>query len=363
MAFDFPNAPALNAVYTSGGVTYVWNGQGWINRSASLSASAGGALSYSGMQMNGSFDASQEFGGTGRASIGYFCDGWLLGYGGTMAAVGAAATAGNYFPGFRNFGQISVTTAQASLGAGDALTMYHRIEGSRVARLAWGTLNAKPITIGFWSSHSKIGVYSVAVRAPDNSRSYVAAYTQAASNVQQYNVVTIAGCPDGVWPTDNAHGMTVDFPVAAGSGLIAAPGAWNAANKIGATGQVNGADSTANFFRIGGVIILPGIEAPTAAQSPLIMRPYDQELPACLRHYQKFGPNLYRSDVITLHYAAVPALVPMRAVPTASLINPVYGTANGAQIANASSFGAEIGFTCTAVGGYVQTTIILDARL
>ena len=37
MAFDFPNAPALNAVYTSGGVTYVWNGQGWINQDPPVS--------------------------------------------------------------------------------------------------------------------------------------------------------------------------------------------------------------------------------------------------------------------------------------------------------------------------------------
>src|SRR5215471_13498318 len=29
MAFDFPSSPTLNQVYTSGGVTYVYNGQGW----------------------------------------------------------------------------------------------------------------------------------------------------------------------------------------------------------------------------------------------------------------------------------------------------------------------------------------------
>jgi hypothetical protein len=29
VAFDFPTAPAVNDTYTAGGVTYVWNGQGW----------------------------------------------------------------------------------------------------------------------------------------------------------------------------------------------------------------------------------------------------------------------------------------------------------------------------------------------
>ena len=41
-----------------------------------------------------------------------------------------------------------------------------------------------------------------------------------------------------------------------------------------------------DIFRITGVVVLPGIEAPSAARSPLIMRPYDQELLTCQRYWQ-----------------------------------------------------------------------------
>lgn len=34
MAFNFPINPAVNQVYTSGPATYIWNGQGWANKSA-----------------------------------------------------------------------------------------------------------------------------------------------------------------------------------------------------------------------------------------------------------------------------------------------------------------------------------------
>ena len=41
-------------------------------------------------------------------------------------------------------------------------------------------------------------------------------------------------------------------------------------------------------FSITGVTVLPGTQAPTAAQSPNIMRPYDQELVTCQRYWCRF---------------------------------------------------------------------------
>jgi hypothetical protein len=44
--------------------------------------------------------------------------------------------------------------------------------------------------------------------------------------------------------------------------------------------------SNGNVIAFSSVIVLPGTQAPTAAQSPLIMRPYDQELVLCKRYWQ-----------------------------------------------------------------------------
>ena len=36
MAFDFPTSPAVNQLYTSGGMTYKWNGYGWLRQAVTL---------------------------------------------------------------------------------------------------------------------------------------------------------------------------------------------------------------------------------------------------------------------------------------------------------------------------------------
>jgi hypothetical protein len=76
--------------------------------------------------------------------------------------------------------------------------------------------------------------------------------------------------------------------MAAGSAYqAAAANAWSAGNFYAVAPQVNGVAATTDVFRIAGVIVLPGLEAPSAARAPLIMRPFDQELLTCQRHYEK----------------------------------------------------------------------------
>ena len=257
-----------------------------------VDARAGDAMAYSGMQINGSMDVSQELGTTGTsADFTYAIDGWKLSKNGTMIPIAVQSASSSLFPGFSNMLAVVFSTAQASLGASDVVSMLHPIEGYRVARLAWGTANARPITIAFWSDHFKPGLYSVVARNNPPNRCYAATYTHAVSNVPQYNVITIPGDTSGTWAANNALGLMLVFCVGAGSTYVApSANTWSAGNFHAAPGQVNGADSTSNAFRITGVVVLPGTQAPTAAQSPLLMRPYDQELVTCQRYYQKSFP-------------------------------------------------------------------------
>jgi hypothetical protein len=50
---------------------------------------------------------------------------------------------------------------------------------------------------------------------------------------------------------------------------------------------VNAVAATSDSFRLTGLVVLPGIEAPSAARSPFIMRSFDQELVVCQRYYEK----------------------------------------------------------------------------
>ena len=279
------------------------------------------ALAYSGMQINGSMEVSQERGTSGTSTdFTYALDGWKLSKNGTMVptAVQQPSPAG-VFPGFPSMLYVVFGTAQASLGTNDVISMFHPIEGYRVARLAWGTANAQSITIAFWSSHVKTGLYSVTARNGANNRSYSATYTQAASSVSQYNVITIPGDTSGTWTVDNSIGLMLIFCVGAGTGYIApSANTWVAGGYHAAPGQVNGADSTSNAFRITGVVVLPGIEAPSAARSPLIMRPYDQELLTCRRYWQR-NPSLMGHVAELANnvcYFTMQHAPPMRTYPT-----------------------------------------------
>ena len=255
------------------------------------------ALAYSGMQVNGSMEVSQEKGTTsvslpsGTQGV-YVCDGWSLNKAGTSVLGAAVINITTLFPGFSTVLYSNVSTAgPASPLAGDYVMFLTTIEGYRISRLAWGMASAQPLTIGFWTGHHRTGLYSGSIRNGSNTRSYVFTYTQNVADAAEYKVVTIPGCTDGTWAFDNTLGMAIAFAQVCGTNLTA-PSANNwltttAPGYIAAPGQVNSVAATSDVFRITGVVVLPGLEAPSAARSPLIMRPYDQELVTCMRYWER----------------------------------------------------------------------------
>jgi hypothetical protein len=187
------------------------------------------------------------------------------------------------------------------------------------------------------------------------------------SDVPQYNTVTIPGDVTGTWAADNTAGMLVGFAVAVGASSIApSANTWAAVGYIAAPGQVNGVGATTDAFRIAGIIVIPGNEAPSAARSPFIMRNYMQELPLCMRYYQIL--NLFDSrwfgDLNA--YAFMTSLsVIMRAAPTMD----TSGLTTTAQVGGYPQYSSttatfNILRALTAVG-YCNTNgpVKLDARM
>ena len=277
------------------------------------------ALAYNGMQINGSMEVSQETASGNPITLTnrYICDCWLLSFAGAMAPTATLSTT-TTLPGFFYFLRVVVGTAAPTLASMDFMQFQTTIEGYRVARLGWGTSGAMPITIGFWS-YNEPGTYSVAVRNFDLSRSYVTTYTQSTAAFE-YKTITIPGDQVGVWKIDNSAGLVLSFVMAAGTGRQTAPGVWTAGSFIAALGQTNAAAVVGTVCRITGVVVLPGIEAPSAARSPLIMRPYDQELVTCMRYFQLLSSGLNGTSINTTNAIRVRGtfLAPMRTAPTAT---------------------------------------------
>ena len=245
------------------------------------------ALAFSGMQTNGSMEIDQEHAG---AVISVYSaekpliDGWRMNSTGQDARMKRSTVAP---PGFANSLEMTLATATPNPPADYYAGIYNCIEGFRVSRLAFGTMNACPVTIAFWVQAKRTGMYSGVVGTVAGSRVYAFTFNINASLVWEYKTITVPGDTSTATPAGNALGLFVSFAVMAGTNLQTTPNVWNNSGAGAATGTINGVAALDDVFRLAGLVVLPGIEAPSADRSPLIMRPYDQELVTCQRYYEK----------------------------------------------------------------------------
>lgn len=262
---------------------------------APLYAAPFDAMSYSGIQVNGSMDGSLENGSTAVASLDttaatvngkYIVDGFKVAIVGT--SVLTAQQVSDAPPGLANSLKLSVTTAEASIASGSLVAIRTPIEGYRTSRLAFGTLNAQPVSIGFWTKAHRIGAYSGAIVNSAGDRAYPFSFTQNVSDIWEFKTVTAPGDVTGTWiGNTNGKGLELFITVAAGSTFVGTENAWAASNLLGVTGTTNGVAATSDVFQITGVIVLPGIELPNAQSMPRIMRSLDLELPILKRYFEK----------------------------------------------------------------------------
>jgi len=294
----------------------------------------------SGIQINGGFEVSQE-NGTTAVSVSntgkYVLDCW--GVFSTGAQSFFTAQVNSVFPvGFTNSFQISMSTPNASPASSDVCFFYQNIEGYRIAKLGWGGAAATPITLGFWVRANRVGTYSGFVHNGSN-RSYVFPFTINASATWEYKTATIPGDTSGTWAVGNTIGIQFGFTMMAGSGQTTAAGAWTAGVFRGVTGTVNGVAAASDSMFITGVVILPGTHTITAAQSPLLMRPYDVELQLCQRYYEVLTtpPTLNQSiasgeSAAGNYYASWHFKTVKRATPTTALGPSASWVGTGPQV-------------------------------
>jgi hypothetical protein len=267
------------------------------------------ALAYNGIQINGSMEVSQE-NGISQVTVSagtlakYIVDGWSIAKSGP--SVIAAYAVPGAMTGFGSALQLNPTTAQPTIGS-DFVRFATDIEGYRTLRAAWGTAAAMPITVGFWMRASLAGTYRAIITNFDGSTPAPwMSFSNPGGLVWTWSTITFPAQTTGTWKTDNTAGMRLFFEVASSS----------VPNTVGALGQV---------ATITGVIVLPGTQAPTAAQSPLIMRPFDQELMTCQRYFQKIvvvSGSVGLGQAVSPTRALIECPFPggeMRSIPTMSV--------------------------------------------
>jgi len=259
---------------------------------AQLYAAPFDALAFSGLQLNGGMEVSQENGtssvtltGSGSLQTKYLVDGAMAAYRGTFVAAGQQVT--DAPPGYRNSLKFTVSTAQASLGVDDELSVLMPVEGLRASRLALGSASAAAVSFGFWVKAHRPGTYSGSLRNSAKNRSHPFSFAVSAADTWEFKTVTVAGDTSGTWLTTTGIGLSLGICIAGGSSRAGTAGAWAGSDYSGATSTTNGVAATSDTFQITGLIVLPGLELPSSERAPFIIRSFDDEAARAKRYWEK----------------------------------------------------------------------------
>jgi hypothetical protein len=186
--------------------------------------------------------------------------------------------------GFSNY--LGVTSLSSySVVSGDAFGVYQLIEGFNAADLAWGTANARTVTLSFWVRSSLTGTFSGVIQNNANNRSYPFTYTISSANTWEQKTVTIAGDTTGTWVgATNGVAMWVYFNIGVGSTYAGTANTWSGSALYGSTGSTSVVGTNGATFYITGV----QLERNTTA-TPFEWIPYTTELQLCQRYLPAFG--------------------------------------------------------------------------
>jgi hypothetical protein len=235
--------------------------------------------------------------------------------------------------GFNNSLKVTVTTADASIGATQYAIIRQVIEGFNFADFGFGTASAKTVTISFWVRSSLTGTFGGCLWNSNGGspRCYPFTYSISSANTWEQKSVTIAGDQSGTWiGATSGASASVDFTLAMGSTYSGPAGAWTGSLYLSATGATQVISTNGATWYVTGVQLEAGSTA-----SPFEYRSYGTEMQLCQRYFEKSSQqatailtasdsnflitNLYNNIGTGQYYATVTFVVTKRASPTVVL--------------------------------------------
>lgn len=292
---------------------------------------------------------------TGLVAEAYTADRWVYNLGGLGTAIvdvsksasaPTVAQAGIYSTASLH---LNVTTEDATIAAGDFYTFAYRMEGYDFTGIA-----QREFTLSFSVRATVIGTYCVGFVNAGADRSYVAEYEVLVSDTWEEKTITVSASPSaGTWDYGNGIGISIIFPLAAGSTYQTTPDAWQTGEFFATANQVNDVATVGNDFYLDLVKVEPGTVA-----TPYPAENREEILNKCCRYYQKsfnqgvtpaqatgdisgtFGYTVDVAGVRTYRYEAF-LTTNMRATPTVVFYNPVTASTTWYNYTDAGNSGAS----------------------
>ena len=297
--------------------------------------------------INGAMMIDQRNAGAAITTGGYSVDRFQVinGTDGTFSAQQSTTTA----TGFINSLLWTTTAPDTSLAATQYAAIFHKIEGSNVSDLAWGSASAATITLSFFVRSSLTGTFGGALSNSAGDRSYPFTYTISSANTFEYKTVTIPGDTTGTWLTTNGIGILVSFGLGTGTSRSGTAGSWMAGIAYSATGATSVVGTNGATFYITGVQLEKG-----ATATPFENRLYGTELALCQRYYQQGFTWFGKFSAATSYYGYGTYQVEMRTAPTVTYISG--GSISEIGVAD-RSVTAIPSYSGNNKGGYFQATV------
>jgi hypothetical protein len=300
--------------------------QQWVQVNGPVAAA--GTAEARNRMVNGAFQLTQENGQTaGGTNLYYFADQWFLAFVGAGAVVSSVHVTSTTPKGTPYRSRISVTTAKASLAAGDYLAFVQRIEGVMVADNKWGTAAARQMILRF-GFKGPAGTYAVSLRNSGAvDRTFIGSFTISAgqANTDTEQVIVIPGDVTGTWAIGAVSAIDLWVTLASGTTWLGSAEGWQAGNFVGKTGQTNGLGTAGNTFELFDVGLYMDPNN-TGVPPPWELPDYNAELLTCQRYWQKvrveFSGNVTSGQT---YYARMQVTPVMRTNPTAAGTNASVG--------------------------------------
>ena len=238
-------------------------------------------------------------------------DRWQIGINGTTAGRATMSQSTDAPTGFGYSMKFDVTTADTSIGSGEAFGVLQRIEGQNIQHINKGTSDAKTCTFSFYAKGTPKKY--IAEFRDDNSRQ-VSATFDVTTSWQRFEIEVPADTT-GTIDNDNTAGFIALFWLHAGSDYTSGTlnttwaSSTNANRMVGCESIFS---STNNELFITGVQLEVGNSA-----SPFEHRSYGEELALCQRYTFAYNGQVGAARNGTNLYQPVLRFpVTMRATPT-----------------------------------------------
>lgn len=234
--------------------------------------------------------------------------------------------------GFKNFLRYAPVGSDATTPNNTTMKVQYHCEGLDAAHLAWGTSNAKAVTLSFYARSSVTGTFNVYISDDDPASTrtiQVKEYTINSANTWERKSLTFSAPTSGNWPIDNGKIFQIDWLVSGdntgGAGVtVQSPDSWAVptTDTVITSNQTDGVTtSSGQTWDITGIQLEVGDTA-----TPFEHRSYGDELARCQRYFRKVVDGADTSTFMNFHAWSANECIgalnlggPMRATPTMSV--------------------------------------------